>query len=290
MSDEDFYLQATNEVDGSNIDPALWAKAMALSEGDKEKAKYQYIKFRVEQLSNIKPAIKPDLTKKTVDEFYFKYIPVTEFSKIKSIPEKKIIEMIKDGFYSGQIKDKQWYVSKDEINKGDIKKEIVTPPLEKIKSTEQEYTPVEEFAEYKGFTSEKVIAMIKDGFYQGQIIDDKWYVSYSEISNDKLKLQNSCNLEWKTIWKWIAILYSISLIGFTIKASVQMGGLEFQNAWQFIAFASLPAIHMFWFAVIAIIYLLTKQFKIEQAAGFLSILGWVYVIFIVFRLISSQQL
>jgi len=25
--------------------------------------------------------------------------------------------------------------------------------------------------------------MIRDGFYQGKIIDDKWYVAYSEVSN-----------------------------------------------------------------------------------------------------------
>lgn len=46
---------------------------------------------------------------------------------------------------------------------------------------EKEYVPVEEFAEFKGITAEKVIQMIRDGFYQGKIIDDHWYVAYSEI-------------------------------------------------------------------------------------------------------------
>ena len=50
MNDEEFYLEATNEVDESNQNPAIWAKALALTEGDKEKAKYEYIKLRVERL------------------------------------------------------------------------------------------------------------------------------------------------------------------------------------------------------------------------------------------------
>ena len=50
MSDEEYFLQATNEVDEYRQNSALWAKAVALSDGDKEKAKYKYIKLRVGQL------------------------------------------------------------------------------------------------------------------------------------------------------------------------------------------------------------------------------------------------
>lgn len=50
MSDEGNYLQATNEVEGGKPIPALWAKALALVEGDSVKAKYQYIQLRVAQL------------------------------------------------------------------------------------------------------------------------------------------------------------------------------------------------------------------------------------------------
>jgi len=47
-TDEDLYLLATEEVgDLKKRDAALWAKSMALSEGDKEKAKYKYISLRV---------------------------------------------------------------------------------------------------------------------------------------------------------------------------------------------------------------------------------------------------
>jgi hypothetical protein len=52
MSDEKLYLEVTEEVEGNNKNPALWAKSMALSEGDQEKAKYLYIKLRVEHLKS----------------------------------------------------------------------------------------------------------------------------------------------------------------------------------------------------------------------------------------------
>lgn len=51
MGDEDLYLSAANEVDSGQTDPALWAKALALAEGDGEKAKYKYINLRIGQLS-----------------------------------------------------------------------------------------------------------------------------------------------------------------------------------------------------------------------------------------------
>jgi len=49
--DEELYLQATQEVEDEVIDAALWAKSMALAEGDTNIAKYKYIKLRVEQLA-----------------------------------------------------------------------------------------------------------------------------------------------------------------------------------------------------------------------------------------------
>jgi len=40
---------------------------------------------------------------------------------------------------------------------------------------------VEEFGKKKGITTEKVIKMIKDGFYAGRVIDEEWFVESSEI-------------------------------------------------------------------------------------------------------------
>ena len=43
MSNEEYYLIATNEVDDNAMIQTLWAKSMALVEGDKDKARYKYI-------------------------------------------------------------------------------------------------------------------------------------------------------------------------------------------------------------------------------------------------------
>lgn len=50
INEDELYLQATKEVDEGNQDQALWAKCMALCEGDEGKAKYRYIKERVSRL------------------------------------------------------------------------------------------------------------------------------------------------------------------------------------------------------------------------------------------------
>lgn len=182
MNDEELCLEATHEVNSENKRPSLWAKVMALSEGDEEKAKYKYIKLRVEQIANERKNSVPKFTKTVVDEFDLKYMPVVEFSKIKAIPKDKIIEMIRDGFYVGQIKNDEWYVSREEIGKNEVSK----PETKKSQQKDvlkKEYIPVEEFSEYKGIKNDKAIDMIRDGFYQGRIIDGKWYVAYSELSN-----------------------------------------------------------------------------------------------------------
>ena len=47
-------------MDSGTQDPALWAKAMALAEGDEGKAKYRYIALRVEEFSNASVAGPPE--------------------------------------------------------------------------------------------------------------------------------------------------------------------------------------------------------------------------------------
>lgn len=219
MNDEELYLEATNEAEADRKNPALWAKVMALSEGDQEKAKYQYIKLRVAQLIDERKNAKPTFTKKSVNEFDLKYMPITEFSKIKSIPENKIIEMIRDGFYMGQIKNDAWYVSRDEVKKDDLAFNATKTVNKVQKSTESQYVPVEEFAEYKGINPEKTIQMIRDGFYQGQIIDNHWYVAFSEIDNKESERDFAFdNLGiWRKIYiiiNWLAlIVISVIFLG-----------------------------------------------------------------------------
>ncbi|NCB44499.1 MAG: DUF4328 domain-containing protein [Clostridia bacterium] len=51
-SDEDLYLKASQEVENGTQQAALWAKALTVERGDKEKAKYSYIEMRVERLKS----------------------------------------------------------------------------------------------------------------------------------------------------------------------------------------------------------------------------------------------
>jgi hypothetical protein len=201
-SDEEYYLAATREAEGQDRNVALWAKSIALCEGDNEKAKYKYINLRVEQLKNSSPSepIKPEpiFTKKVIDEFSLAHMPVSEFARIKGIPEKKIIEMIRDGFYMGQIRDGSWFVNRQEVKKEDIRVDKNRTPTPK--QTKNEYVPVEEFAEHKGMTSEKVIQMIKDGLYVGRIIDEKWHVSFSEIEGHTQNAADSSDVFSWTKW------------------------------------------------------------------------------------------
>ncbi|MFT6269491.1 MAG: serine/threonine protein kinase [Alphaproteobacteria bacterium] len=126
---------------------------------------------------------KPTLTKKTDEQFDINYMPISVFSSIKAIPEKKIIEMIRSGFYEGHIRNQEWYVSRKEVGKTEVAKHS-SSRLQKLNALNKEYIPVEEFAEFKNITSEKAIAMIRDGFYEGHIKDNQWYVSFSETSSE----------------------------------------------------------------------------------------------------------
>jgi len=68
QADEAVYLSATKEVNGEARSEALWAKAMALCDGDELKAKYKYISMRAEQSIEPQFPSKPPLKMK-----WFKY-------------------------------------------------------------------------------------------------------------------------------------------------------------------------------------------------------------------------
>jgi len=50
MKDEHLYLQARSEVDSSRRNPAIWAKAMSVTNNDEIVSRYAYIALRMEQL------------------------------------------------------------------------------------------------------------------------------------------------------------------------------------------------------------------------------------------------
>lgn len=45
------------------------------------------------------------------------------------------------------------------------------------------YRPLNEFSRHKGTPEDKLIKMIRDGFYQGRLFDEQWHVHKSEFSS-----------------------------------------------------------------------------------------------------------
>ncbi len=50
MKDEELYLVAYKDIEQKEIDQALWLKAMAHADGNKNKAKWEYVELRVNQM------------------------------------------------------------------------------------------------------------------------------------------------------------------------------------------------------------------------------------------------
>lgn len=63
-------------------------------------------------------------TRSDNENFHKEYMPVAEFSAKKNIAEEKIIEMIKDGVYSGRIKSGLWFIRREELIKKTVEKSL----------------------------------------------------------------------------------------------------------------------------------------------------------------------
>lgn len=106
---------------------------------------------------------------------------------------------------------------------------------------------------------------------------------------DVSETQDHPQLTWKKVWAWVGIIYVASFFGFLIRVSAQIGGL-FKNIYVLPVVILLPAIHMFWFAVIIAVYLATKKFDVSRAQKFMKTMAWLYVIYVAFRLISVRPI
>lgn len=119
--DSQFYLTATQEVDGSIQDEALWAKSLALSEGNTEKARYAYIRLRVAQLSEktVETSNNPDTGQPYLSAQPDSYRQKTPRGRALSADQDQaIIQAIRDGDLRGQKADGVWYLQ-DEAGEPD---------------------------------------------------------------------------------------------------------------------------------------------------------------------------
>jgi len=144
MSDEDLYLRATQEVESGSPDAAIWAKAMAICEGDEKSAKYKYVKLRVEKLEAEEPKKELEDYKKTIDlsadeegksnhsikaqkfthpgvdnstEAPNGHVTLAEAAQVYSIDKDQIVKLIQDGELIGVKMRNDWFVYRDSLNK-----------------------------------------------------------------------------------------------------------------------------------------------------------------------------
>jgi len=96
-------------------------------------------------------------------------------------------------------------------------------------------------------------------------------------------------MSWAKLVGWSVALYVCGLIGYFVKASQTLDA-GFENVWQFVALAFLPAIPFVLFAVPFLIWLAIKSFNISRCGGFAKLLATVYVAWILFQMISSRPL
>ena len=194
MSDAEHYLKATLEIDDKLQEPALWAKAMALCEGNIKKSKYLYIKLRVEMLladeklvkveqsnildKNIESGIKPVEVMLTNDE-------LVEVSQAEANEQdfKGALESKPKPFeYGGRV----IYDSLEDKKKA-LRLKNETTGEKKRKKAIEGYITVDAYSKKSGIKPSQIISMVRGGSHEGQLVKGEWRVSPDDASttNDK---------------------------------------------------------------------------------------------------------
>jgi len=199
MNEEDLYILANKEISDDKMMEGLWIKAVTLCYGDTNKAKYEYIKLRVEQLQKTPLNLNPS----------------------SSNPESLKSE-------------KQNLYESDDLNHSDhkkIKPELLlsdsSKPNEILTFNNKEYKPIEDFAKTKGYKIDNAIKMIKEGWYEGRIENGKWYISISAYSNNnenKSKDISKYGFIWWLVQGWLSLILGSIIILVTMQQSKDMLG------------------------------------------------------------------
>lgn len=187
MSDEALYLEATKEVDESRTDPAFWAKALAQSKGDLDKAKWLYIDLRVEAM------------------------------KIQESPAHKEITAPND---APELKNKASQVKKKSWNQR-ANNELVEG------QDEDGFISVQEASVIAKESDESIISRIKDGELRGRVnASGEWslhsdsfsvltgFVGSTTQSNDVDQPQKPS--VWRYVGAWIVWGIFITIIGWVV--------------------------------------------------------------------------
>jgi len=160
----------------------------------------------------------------TKDKFALDYMPVSEFAKLKYITKDKAIEMVRDGFYEGRIKNGQWFINKNKLSSSELETRTKSIVTSEVTATSDGFIPVKEFAENKVLHVDKVVSMIKDGFYIGRLIDGEWYVASHEVSSlagSKEDVTYKSLGIWRKIYLWLNWI-SLIILAFILITNPQV--------------------------------------------------------------------
>jgi hypothetical protein len=178
-SNDRCYAEALDELKKGTVDNIAWAKALSESEGNKQKAEALYIKLRVHDMveRELSKATKTAPDTRIVNER--ELVNVDGFSKKTRIPAYHIIVSIQKGDYKGGQWDGVWYVDPESVGESfhlDTKTRESGFANTSFDDFDLRYMPISEFSVIKGIPQKKLIEMIRDGFYAGQIKNNSWYV------------------------------------------------------------------------------------------------------------------
>ena len=212
MSDEKYFLIATNEYEDGSVDDALLAKAMTVALGDEKKAKYLYIQYRVDQLAvgdgvlstqhppkttsenqlykqnDIAPAVEsssssseaslsstPQLSSPEKDVVILgrHHLLSEHYAKINGRIHSSVIEDIRVGKISGRKYNEHWYVEVDNDPPSPIETIKVEWPDAPVQIVTSD---VETFARDVEDEASSIINGIREGRYLGRKQGEHWYV------------------------------------------------------------------------------------------------------------------
>lgn len=131
--------------------------------------------------------------------------------------------------------------------------------------------PIAEFIKLKNISEDRAIEMIRNGFYVGRKIDDKWYVSLDEIENENIiKNHKSVSIVFRIVFALFTAPGIGVLISFLITRNVT--NFEGTKGYAFLYYSAI-------FISINFLYLLfiTRE-KTMLILGLISIIGWLVVV------------
>ena len=214
MSDADHYLKATLEIDDKLQDPALWAKAMALCEGNIKKSKYLYIKLRVEMLLADEKLVKVDqsnipdqnLETKRNDEL----VEVSQAEAIEQDFEGALESKPKPFEYGGRVFPDS-FTRQKALTMSNVKKKALEDKKEALnKALLESYITVEAYSEKTGNKVAQVISKLEAGYLDGKLVNGGWLVAPDHTSmprNETITSSIEINrpLNWCYFWNYILL-------------------------------------------------------------------------------------